>query len=449
MAPLDGSSSAGRPLSWMRRRLSRNDSPKSVDKTAPTPNRAILFEALEPRVLLSADLNPLNTTALTPTAVLAGADMIVAPVPPIILAQTANTSGLNNAVPVIVRPPLPVLPTVAVLQYSDQAPPPAPLPVLAPSPVVTAAAPSQAQTTSASSGPAPIQVEGSGPQAAPAINGTIAVPGQTDQYTFTLTGPTQIYFNSLTNTANIYWSLTGPEGSVVSSTAFAYSEAQYGSGSEIMQLIAGNYTLSVNASGGNTGSYGFRLIDLSTSTPLTPGVQVSDTLTPGNDTYTYQFTGTAGQTVFMQPNSGGNIYWRLVDPYDQLVGGNGFGNQSFTLTSSGTYTVLVEGYTSNTAPQPFAFTVFEDVNTTAPLSFGQTVNGDITQPGLLNTYTFSVAAPTQAVFDSLTNDGNLYWTLTGPAGTVVSQRAFNNSDAGNYGGNTQLDLVAGNYTLTV
>src|SRR5262249_41442991 len=150
----------------------------------------------------------------------------------------------------------------------------------------------------------------------------------------------------------------------------------------------------------------------------------SDTLTPGNSTTAYQFTGTAGQRVFMQPQSGSSIYWRLVDPYDQLVGGNGFGNQTFTLPSSGMYTVLVEGNIGTSAPSPYTFTLFADVDTNAPLTLGQTVDSAVTQPGQLNNYTFTVASETGAVFDSLTNDSNLNWSLSGPAGTLVNQRAF-------------------------
>src|SRR5258708_23809025 len=150
----------------------------------------------------------------------------------------------------------------------------------------------------------------------------------------------------------------------------------------------------------------------------------------------------------MQPQSGSGIYWRLVDPYDQLVGGDYFSSQSFTLSSSGTYTVLVEGYPSNSAPSPFSFTVFTDADTNAPLTLGQTVTSAVTQPGQLNNYTFTLGAETNAVFDSLTNDGNLNWTLHVPSGAVINQRSFISSAAEIIGVCTLLDLSAGYYTLS-
>src|SRR5262249_7871105 len=56
--------------------------------------------------------------------------------------------------------------------------------------------------------------------------------------------------------------------------------------------------------------------------------------------------------------------------------------------------------------------------------------------------TFSVAAPTQVLFDSQTNDGQLQWSLVGPPGTEQSALAFVSTPS-------VLTLVPGSYTLTV
>src|SRR6516165_3014790 len=89
-------------------------------------------------------------------------------------------------------------------------------------------------------------------------------------------------------------------------------------------------------------------------------------------------------------------------------------------------------------------------NTTTPLTLGTVVNSAITQAGQQNSYAFSVANPSKLYFDSLTNDDNLYWYLTGPGGTEVSSRNFQSSDGYNFGNSDPvLNLIAGNYTLTV
>ena len=70
-------------------------------------------------------------------------------------------------------------------------------------------------------------------------------------------------------------------------------------------------------------------------------------------------------------------------------------------------------------------------------------------PAEQDRYTFSLAAPSLLYFDSLTNNANLRWSLTGPGGTPVSNRAFTGSDASGISGNPVLSLPAGAYTLTV
>src|SRR5207244_13452739 len=56
--------------------------------------------------------------------------------------------------------------------------------------------------------------------------------------------------------------------------------------------------------------------------------------------------------------------------------------------------------------------------------------------------------PYTTLFRSLTDNGNLNWTLVGPAGTVVSARSFQGSDSFDFG-NPVLDLVAEEHTPTV
>src|SRR5262249_49429234 len=95
------------------------------------------------------------------------------------------------------------------------------------------------------------------------------------------------------------------------------------------------------------------------------------------------------------------------------------------------------------------------VNTTAALTLGSTVNGNLPSPGRVDSYTFTLAAAARLYFDALTSNtanpsiGSFSWSLQGPPGTVVSQRAFTSSDSADGPGNEVLALPAGSYTLTV
>src|SRR5262249_246876 len=85
-----------------------------------------------------------------------------------------------------------------------------------------------------------------------------------------------------------------------------------------------------------------------------------------------------------------------------------------------------------------------------PLYPNSTVAGRIDHPGQRDIYTFTLADAKQLYFDSLTNNSALTWSLAGPRGTVISNRAFTSSDSFDVGlGAPILDLVAGSYTLTI
>src|SRR6185437_15123419 len=63
-------------------------------------------------------------------------------------------------------------------------------------------------------------------------------------------------------------------------------------------------------------------------------------------------------------------------------------------------------------------------------------------------YTFTLRHDSEVYFDSLTNNPNFTWSLSGPAGSAVSGRSFVSSD-GNAISNPVMSLVAGDYTLAV
>src|SRR6266568_3340358 len=89
------------------------------------------------------------------------------------------------------------------------------------------------------------------------ITNQISVPGETDQYGFTLPEGARIVFDSLTNNTNLNWSLTGPTGTLVTDRAFSASDGT--AANSLLDLKAGDYTLVIEGAIGNTGvaSYSF------------------------------------------------------------------------------------------------------------------------------------------------------------------------------------------------
>ena len=292
------------------------------------------------------------------------------------------------------------------------------------------------------------------PIAPPRIDGSLDVAGETDRYSLTLTDDLRVVFDSLTSNSNIRWSLDGPRGNLVSSRPFNQSDSGDLGGNVAYDLPAGDYMFTVDGVADATGAYGFRLIDINAAQDLTPGTPVTGELSPANETDAYKFSAVAGQRYFFDrfANSS-DAYWRLLDPFGRTVAGPTPLNSDLgelTLGLDGSYTLLIEGRSTASGSGSYSLNVVA-LQDPAPVAMavGDDVRGRITGAGLRNAYTFSVASPQQVLFDSLTNNGSLTWSLTGPLGNLIAGRTLQQSDSWDVSGNPLLTLAAGNYTLTI
>src|SRR5690606_4245681 len=87
----------------------------------------------------------------------------------------------------------------------------------------------------------------------------------------------------------------------------------------VHELVPGDYTLTVDATGEATGDYRFRLVDLRSTTEVTLDEPFSGELNPGSATAMYRFDVVAGDQLSfdLQTLSGGATQGRrrLIDPY--------------------------------------------------------------------------------------------------------------------------------------
>ncbi len=289
------------------------------------------------------------------------------------------------------------------------------------------------------------------------VSASISAAGEQDRYGFTLANAALLYFDALTNNGNFNWTLTGPAGTAVSGRSFVGSDSLDASGNPVVAVPAGDYVLTVAASGSAIGNYSFRLSDLSSATPLTPGTPVGGELNPGNETDLYRFTAAAGDRFFFDVQArtnGGFSNWRLIDPYGNVLFSTLFNSTTssdvdvLTLAQPGTYTLLLEGRISDTAPGSYTINVQPAPGSTTALTPGSTVNGTIATAGDQDRYTFTLAGASLLYFDALTNNRSLNWTLTGPGGTAVANRLFSFGDF-DTSSNPIVRVPAGDYTLTI
>lgn len=172
------------------------------------------------------------------------------------------------------------------------------------------------------------------------IQGSIDVPGETDQFVFQLTQPKKIYFDSLTNTP-LNWSLTGPGGAVVQNRAIGSSDSLDTSGSNVMDLQVGEYTITVDGAADRTGAYAFRLLDLASAQGIALDQRIAAS-NPGKETDLYKFDVALGETVFFDTHtlSGQTVSWRLLGPDGELVTGPQYygdsGPMALSRTGTGT-----------------------------------------------------------------------------------------------------------------
>ena len=207
------------------------------------------------------------------------------------------------------------------------------------------------------------------------VNGSIAHAGQRDFYSFTLSQAKQLYLDSLTNNSSLNWTLIGSRGTVVSARNFTSSDSNYLSGSAIYDLAAGDYTLIIDSGGDAVGSYSFRLLDIAQATVITPGTIISGQLNPANETDIYRFNATVGDRYYFDSQLLSNTaYWRLLDPYGQVVFDTSYMGSDLgpiVLAQTGVYTISVEGYIASTGTTNYSFNIQKVIDDHSTVHCGQ------------------------------------------------------------------------------
>ncbi|MDZ4851893.1 MAG: hypothetical protein SGI77_21600 [Pirellulaceae bacterium] len=285
------------------------------------------------------------------------------------------------------------------------------------------------------------------------VAGNISVAGERDRYSFTLGASSRLLFDALVKTGAMVWSLEGPSGVIVTNRNLE-SDSLYWSGIDpVLDLIAGNYQLTIDGSGDVTGPYSFRFSNLNSATPLTPGALVSGVIDPANEADIYRFTANVGERFYFDTRTTlpQNTAWRLISPIGTTLFSSQLGAdvEPAPFTIAGQYALLIEGYFYETVTTNYSFVVQPafDVAPTA-LTLGATTNGDISVPGENDRFSFTLGANNRLSFDALVTAGSIVWSLTGPAGIIDADRQLQNDT---YINNSTpiLDLIAGAYVLTI
>lgn len=288
------------------------------------------------------------------------------------------------------------------------------------------------------------------------LAGSISVPGERDRFTFRVDHRELFYFDALTSSSTLNWSLESSAGSVVSHRSFTASDGPSAS-APVLTLFPGDYTLTVEASNATTNDYRFRFLKLAGAQAIVPGTIVSNNLAPANETHLYTFTAAVGDKFqcerLSQPGEAPNLFWRLLDPYGHAIFERVFNNVSVgPLKIGGTYTLLLEGYISSSGTDSYSFLVAPQGNEVIPplsgmaITLGGVVSGVLTNAAT-NDFRFTVSSEVLLAFDTLTNSPGGSWSLEGPTGRLEINRALNSSDGAGSGATPW--LIPGEYQLRI
>lgn len=305
----------------------------------------------------------------------------------------------------------------------------------------------------------------------------LSQPAERDEYTFQLTAATSLFFDvqlaatppnqpfEFGQPTSFRWSLTGPEGNVVTDKSFDRDQYENYAEKLLADLPAGDYTLTISGDQDKHGDYVFTLRDVNQPTgTLMLDTPTTLTFDPGDSSQILSFTGAAGDRMLFEPDGwvAGSGFWILIGPYSQRLFDQpiDYHNYSATVTlpSDGDYSLIVfpGNYQYTTGLPAFTFTAVLQSQTPppapsgTPLTLGAVVQGELATASEIDSYTFTLAAPSRLYFDSLTNSYQARWSLTGPPGEVVQNRSFSSSDGASlYSGSALLMLPAGTYQLDV
>ncbi len=192
------------------------------------------------------------------------------------------------------------------------------------------------------------------------IDAAIAHAGQRQSYTFSVTDSTRVVFDALSGDSRFDWTLAGPSGTLVERRSFANSDSAERADAVAIDLTTGDYTLTVDASDATTGDFAFRLLDVAAARSIAYGEEVSSSLQAGNETHAFNFTASRGDELLFdwRSLSGGDPYWRLIDPTGRQVYGPDYFGQDrgpIVLYQSGRYTLLLEGRSFQSDDVDYAF----------------------------------------------------------------------------------------------
>jgi large repetitive protein len=257
------------------------------------------------------------------------------------------------------------------------------------------------------------------------VSDTLTPSLEADIYRINVTAEETLYFDSLLNTTNAFWSLYRLD-SRSNNGGFGFGGNVLSTDFETTLTTSGTYLLVINGQNRTDNiKYSFKVTKpTSLTTAVTLGTTVTGTIAQPGEKDIYTFTGTTGQQLLydgLVSNRNSDITAQLISPSGQNIvyngnnSGVGLDGVPFTLTESGNYQIIIDGRAADIGD--YAFRLI-DLSTAPPVTIGTTITDTLT-PGIeSDVYQINAKAGERLYFDSLQKSTGANWTLYKPNGQV-------------------------------
>ncbi|MAT15363.1 MAG: hypothetical protein CMJ46_08850, partial [Planctomyces sp.] len=269
-------------------------------------------------------------------------------------------------------------------------------------------------------------------------NGNIQSGSEVDEYSFTLSGTTKLFFDSFTNDADFEWVIEDTSSNViVSATSFTASDGNDVTNANLLKsLSAGDYILKVQTANSATGTYGFRLVNFdSAASAITGGTTGIQQLTPGNGTQLHTLAVTSGDRLIINPTlwtgSSEGQFRLMTASGTVLISGALNTSHVYEVQATETLTLLVEGDVADESSQRSYQLDFEaiDITGTSTLTMDvdgtESVYGNIASAGDIQEYTLTTGStPMRLYFEWVGANTELNMRLKNADGKTLLTDAY-------------------------
>ncbi|MDC0831939.1 putative Ig domain-containing protein, partial [Geitlerinema sp. CS-897] len=254
------------------------------------------------------------------------------------------------------------------------------------------------------------------------VTGEIGEKGEEDIYTFEAEKGQRILFDRLFSTNSEI------EATIFSPSDRNLKKSQFNRVEDYVPITfdeTGTYRIVVDASGENTGSYRFSVLDANAAPSIAFDTLQSGRIDPGEETHLYQFNGEAEQRLFVDlPSSLSGENWKLYDSGNQKISSENWPSEDpeYVLPRKDTYTLAVVGKTST--PWDYEFEIVTPNLYEKTLALNTPVYGNLTEKGDRDVYTLTGYKGQILFLDALEGTSSHEITLTSPSG----QTAYSSED---------------------